>query len=402
MAIIIGTSDSDLLNGTAENDELFGLEGNDTLVASLGDDTLNGGAGSNTADYSALDSAITIGPRGSVFKSGDGSTDQLVNISTIVGAVGQRNTIDVSNNSPNTSIFVDLSTNQLNVLGVPSILPDQSEAVALPIDRFLSFRVENFVNANGTNNNDTLIGNNADNQLSGQGGNDRLVGSRGNDTLDGGTGSDIADYSGLNSAITLEREGIVRKGSNGTDQIQNIETIIGAEGQKNTINGRSSGITSFDINLTEDRLTVVGIPGLGDLDFNIQNFVNVHGTSRDDTIVGDDGDNKFLGLQGNDFLVGGAGNDTLQGGTGNDTLIGVDLSNPNSGPQIDTLNGGFGSDVFVLGTADEVFYNDHGRQDFAKITRFSTNFDKIQLSGSIDDYSFSNDGRKILNAKPTT
>ena len=109
-----------------------------------------------------------------------------------------------------------------------------------------------------------------------------MVASRGKDTLDGGAGLDIADYSGLNSAITLERGGLVRKGRNGKDQILNIETIIGAEGKKNTINGTSrgaSGVTSFDIDLSEERLTVIGIPGLGDLDFNVQNFVNVKGTS---------------------------------------------------------------------------------------------------------------------------
>ncbi|NJN23302.1 MAG: hypothetical protein HC810_01400 [Acaryochloridaceae cyanobacterium RL_2_7] len=260
-------------------------------------------------------------------------------------------------------------------------------------------------NIRGTNVSDILNGTVENDRILGLGGNDTVIASIGDDTLDGGAGLNTADYSGLNAVITFESGQTVRKRGRGTDLVRDIDIIIGAEGQDNTISGRSTrdsdvpsfnNLLSFDIDLSEDRLTVSGVPGEGDVDFIVQNFVNVQGTSRDDSIVGDENDNRFLGRGGNDLLVGGAGNDTLKGGTGNDTLIGVDLSNPNSGPQIDTLNGGFGSDVFVLGTADEVFYNDHGREDFAKISRFSTNFDKIQLSGSIGDYTFSDDGRQIF------
>ena len=257
----------------------------------------------------------------------------------------------------------------------------------------------------GTSGSETLNGTAENDRIAGRGGDDTIIATIGDDTLNGGTGSNTADYSGLNTVITFESGRTIRKRGRGTDLVRDIDTIIGAADQTNTISGRSTrdsdvpsfnNLLSFDIDLSEDRLTINGVPGDSEVDFTVQNFVNVKGTSRADSIIGDEGDNRFLGRGGNDLLVGGAGNDTLKGGSGDDTLIGVDVSNPNAGPQIDTLNGGFGSDVFVLGTEDEVFYNSNGRQDFAKISRFSTNFDKIQLSGSIDDYTFSDDGRRIF------
>lgn len=51
----------------------------------------------------------------------------------------------------------------------------------------------------------------------------------------------------------------------GTDQILNIETIVGAVGFDNAIDGSTgiSGVTFFDIDLSAKRLTVRDIPGLG-------------------------------------------------------------------------------------------------------------------------------------------
>ncbi|MEB3281746.1 MAG: calcium-binding protein [Lyngbya sp.] len=165
----------------------------------------------------------------------------------------------------------------------------------------------------GNSGNDTLRGNAGNDTLEGGNGDDKLIGSRGNDTLDGGDGVDTANYADLGQAVTLERGGVVNKGSAGTDQILNIETVIGATGEDNAIDGSTgtSGQTSFDVDLSQKRLTVENIPGLGDQTFEIVNFVNVTGTSNDDDIVGDDNDNEFGGSRGDDSYDGKGGNDTV-------------------------------------------------------------------------------------------
>ncbi|MEO1134971.1 MAG: calcium-binding protein, partial [Cyanobacteria bacterium J06639_1] len=168
-------------------------------------DTLDGGAGYDTADYSGLGEAITLERAGAINKGSSG-TDQIANIETIVGATGLANAIDGSTGTSGvTSFTVDLSTESLTVNNIP-VIGSQS------------FTVQNFVNVTGTSNTDTLTGDANDNTFGG---------SAGNDTLDGGAGNDTADYSGLGEAITLERAGAINKGSSGTDQIANIETIIG-------------------------------------------------------------------------------------------------------------------------------------------------------------------------------
>lgn len=186
---------------------------------------------------------------------------------------------------------------------------------------------------NGTETNDSLFG------LDGE---DTLNASIGNDLLDGGDGIDTADYTSLDSPITLERAGAVNKGLLGNDQILDIERIIGAEGQANAIDG-STGLsdeTSFTINLQlkSNQLTVNDVPGLGDLVFTVENFTDVTGTSQGDSIVGGNPNNLFRGGSGNDGVSGVGGNDTLFGEAGNDVLIG--------GRDADVLVGGEDNDTY--------------------------------------------------------
>ena len=211
--------------------------------------------------------------------------------------------------------------------------------------------------------------------LFGEGGNDRFIGDRGNDLLSGGSGSDTADYRDLGRAITLKARGVVDKGSFGQDQLVDVETIIGARGQRNAIDGSGdSGITSFDINLSQNRAVVNDIPGLGDAKFRVRNFVDATGTNQDDKIVGNNKANK---------LVGRGGNDTISGLGGNDTLIGADPLDELPGlEEIDTLNGGGGRDTFVIADRDVTYYQGggfFGSADFAYLEDFQSGTDKIQL-----------------------
>lgn len=188
----------------------------------------------------------------------------------------------------------------------------------------------------GTNLNDVIIGFGGDDLLIGRAGNDLIEAGEGADTLSGGTGNnllnggsgfDTADFADLAGAITLEAAGAINKGIAGTDLILEIEKIIGAVGQPNTINGNgtlpgsvSGSPVSFDIDLARERLTVIGIPGAGPQEFQVVNFVNAIGTTNADTIKGNSQDNIIRGGAGNDTIIASGGNDLVDGGEGADLL----------------------------------------------------------------------------------
>lgn len=89
------------------------------------------------------------------------------------------------------------------------------------------------------------------------------------------------------------------------------------------------------------------------------------------------------------ILYGTAGNDNLVGTSGNDILYGIANTSVNNSlgkNSIDTLTGGAGNDLFVLGDARGIYYNDGtasnaGYTDYAVIKDFLSS-DKIQLKGS--------------------
>ena len=94
----------------------------------------------------------------------------------------------------------------------------------------------------------------------------------------------------------------------------------------------------------------------------------------------------LYGGNGNDYLGGDEGNDKLYGDYGNDILNGYGFSTD----EIDTLIGGDGADTFILGNSSSVFYQGSGFGDYAYISDFYwTEGDKIQVHGSLEDYSLS-------------
>jgi Ca2+-binding RTX toxin-like protein len=404
---IQGDEGNDFIDGGAGNDFVDGGAGDDFLQGSAGNDTLAGLAGYDVADYSNLGRAVTMLPQGVVSKGSLG-TDQMIGIEEVIGAVGKANTINASGVSGGVSLDVNLTVNKLIVKNIPS-LGDQN------------FTVRNFVNVLGTETADTIVGNVQNNNLQGNGGDDLLDGAGGNDTLLGGAGNDslfgangddsilggdgndfiggdagndfvdggagedflqgsagndtlaglagydVVDYSYLGQAVTMLPQGVVSKGSLGTDQMIGIEEVIGAVGKANTINASGvSGGVSLDVNLTVNKLIVKNIPSLGDQNFTVRNFVNVLGTETADTIVGNVQNNNLRGNGGNDLLNGVGGKDTLLGGAGSDT--------------------------FVLGDANGGFYHNQRWDDYAVIQDFNRYEDKVQLSNIVEYWLTSGSG----------
>ena len=107
------------------------------------------------------------------------------------------------------------------------------------------------------------------------------------------------------------------------------------------------------------------------------------GWSGNDTLLGNSDNNFLLGYTGNDSLFGGGGIDILVGEMGDDILNGYG----GTAYEYDYLSGGAGADIFVLGDTSNAFYQEAG---YATIIDFeSVEADKLQVFGTVDDYSLS-------------
>ncbi len=209
---IIGTDNPDILFGTPGDDEIRAFGGDDTIIGTTGNDLIDGGSGFDTLDYSNLGQAITLLPRGVIGDGNGSSGGQIFSIEKIIGAKGQKNTIDGSGGTGGATFDINLEANQLVVNNVPNL-------------GSIKFGVENFVDVTGTQNKDSLIGNSANNVFNGLGGNDFLSAGLGNDTLAGGDGSDTLQGStNIGNSRSPERD-----------------TLTGGEGIDKFILGDASG-----------------------------------------------------------------------------------------------------------------------------------------------------------------
>ena len=226
--------------------------------------------------------------------------------------------------------------------------------------------------------NDILDSGAGDDLMFGEAGNDIMFASPGLDVFDGGEGEDIADYSSLDAAITFDAISTVDKDELGSDELFDVETIIGAIEQANTIDA-SAGVNPISVDLSNDMLTVDGESAQL---YTVENFVNAIGTPQDDVLDGSDSGNILMGMAEDDRLNGLAGADTLMG-------VDVDSDTPGASER-DRIIGGADADVFVLGDEENIFYLDEtgrfGSRGRAIILDFESGVDKIQLSGAADDY----------------
>jgi len=308
MANIIGTNLNDTITPGFIS---FGVNGfpssaGDTINGGLGADTMNGGDGNDTYFVDNVGDIVTES-----FDDALGGTADIV--------------------------FSSVSY---------SLLPGTFGNKGFGIENLTLTGTGN-ISATGNAKNNLLTGNSGNNTLDGGLGADTMKGGKGNDFINGGSGIDTADYTGIGGAITLLAQGVVNKGTAGTDTLFLVETIIAAAGFSNTIDASSlsSSPVSISVNLALNSLLVNNIPGLGFQSFNTINFVNVIGTSQADSISGNSLSNRLDGGLGNDTLNGGLGADTMDGGDGNDTYF-VD----NVGDSVKEI-----FDDALGGTADIVF-----------------------------------------------
>jgi Ca2+-binding RTX toxin-like protein len=235
------------LNGGEGDDQLYGGNGNDILKGGVGLDRLLGAAGNDTLEGGDDDDLLVGGEGADVLNGGEG--------------------FDVASyQTSKQGIFIDLSVKLPN-FGITGTSDAQG-------DKLISIE-----QIDGSNYDDTLVGDADRNILGGLDGNDKLSGGDGNDILIGGAGADTLDGG------------------------QGIDSASYSDSRKGVSVSLQSG-TGFSGDAAGDKLLSIE---------------NLEGSDYDDTLEGDAANNFLSGLDGDDLLIGGAGADTLNGGDGIDT-----------------------------------------------------------------------------------
>ena len=184
---------------------------------------------------------------------------------------------------------------------------------------------------NGTEGNDTLIGNAGNNVFRGGFGNDVIHGLEGDDTLMGNG----AYWTHWNDPWSRTFDGTTDRdvihGGGGNDFINGnagADVLYGGPGNDTIYGGQNEGAWT------------AGKTRTGTIHLREGNDV-LYGGEGNDVLNGNMGTDLLFGGLGNDLLRGGQDNDVLSGSFGHDTLYG-DLEG-------DLLYGGPGNDVVVLG-----------------------------------------------------
>ena len=251
------------LNGTSGDDSvsmignvaysLAGAAGADTLMAGGLAATIDGGSG---ADSMGRNDALVTND---VYYIDD------ANDSIIDGRGNDTAFVSQSDFAANTNVqvgtFVYSGNDRFNFLGASAnVFVDATNAV-------------NGANLIGGTGNETMRGGAGRDSIDGGAGNDYIYAGLGNDTLRGGAGDNTLDYSYLGAGTGLSL----------------------------TLNG--NGVATAYV-------------GANDID-QIDSFLNVVGSSGNDTIQGDANANTINAGDGDDSINASLGNDTVDGGAGN-------------------------------------------------------------------------------------
>lgn len=300
---------SDRLYGGDGLDTLLGNDGNDTLTGGRGGDMLDGGRGFDTADYKASTTGVhvsLINGRGYgdyawgdslsgierlwgsdhadtfmgdgfgnalLGEHGDDYLNGLDGNDTLMGGTGADGLVGGGGN--------DLATWRWSGEGVFVHL-GHARGWSGDAQGDWLWSVENL---EGSNRNDTFIGDGADNAMTGHNGADFLHGGAGDDTLDGGRGGD---------------------------------GLVGGQGQDVASYAKSDQGVRVDL----DRSAAAGGQAEGDWFWSVE---GVEGSQHADWLALGYADGSLDGAAGDDVLVLGAGQGNIKGGAGADT-IGVTVS----------------------------------------------------------------------------
>jgi Ca2+-binding RTX toxin-like protein len=307
-------------NGGAQNDTIIISDkvftsvelkgGNETS----GGDRLFGGSGNDTIQGEGGDDALYGGVGNDLLEGGDGN--DVLNGGEGGDTLDGGNGLDVASYKQGAKVAINITNNNGVLTGT------QGDAIG---DVFI-----NIEQIEGTNFNDTIGGNDQNNVFDGADGDDLLLGGNGDDLLIGGKGKDTLD------------------GGIGSDWASYVYSSV-----------------AVNVNLT----TGMNLAGDAEGDVLIS-IENLHGSTKNDTLTGNDVDNRIDGADGDDQIKGAGGNDLINSDNGNDRLEG--------GVGNDTLLGGKGRDTLIGGEGDDSLDGDQEA-------------DTYESSGAESEYDIFND-----------
>lgn len=356
--------------GSAFDDSLTGNSGANILRGGAGDDLLDGGAGVDSADFSDVESGVSVHfdsfgfAFSEIYREVNGDFveefDELDNIESFIGTKSDGDFLDFSgvlpldNNVPR-AITVNLGANGIGTYTIGGTGGGSGAVIG-------------FEDVDGGDGNDKITGSNAQNNLNGNAGNDTLSGGGGDDNLDGGLGNDSLDGGAGDDFLSGGGGNDILKGGAGIDtadfgDLDPQDTLAGQAGITLTlVNG--AGIATYiehanGADLGIHKATLTGIE-------------NIDGSLGNDKITGDTFANVIDGDEGNDILLGGSGNDILRGGYGSDNV-----------------QGGIGDDVIYINHAgdsrDNASDNDivDGGEGTADLLSFAEYFNDVDFTNSL-------------------
>jgi Ca2+-binding RTX toxin-like protein len=390
---IYGNDGNDTLTGSSYNDTIYGGNGDDWLDGGFGYDLLVGGAGIDTVSYDFYSGGINANlETGVVSFPGNGTGNDIVyTIENLVGSRGNDRIVGNADNNVlrggegndsiyggwgNDSIYggngddfldgglgydlldggagIDTVSYDFYSFGINANLA--TGVVTFPGFGNLADTLTGVENVVGSHGNDVITGSVANNVLSGGDGNDSIYGGAGNDVLDGNAGNNLLNGGTGNDTFFVNSIGdvVVEAANGGTDSVYSA--------------------VNYTLTANVENLTIYGSATIGT------------GNNLNNVITANNNGNFLNGGGGKDTLIGGLGHDYLNGGAGNDVL-----NSYAGGYEVDDLTGGTGSDKFIMGDSDSVFYTysglPSGNYDYAVIADFKVSEnDKVQLHGNAGNY----------------
>ena len=183
--IIAGNAEDNDLVGGAGNDAVQGADGDDRFFATIddGDDSFDGGEGVDTISFADTSAGVDIDLTAGTADGAETGTDQLIDIEHVIGSAGD----------------------------------------------------------------DTMTGDAQDNELSGGAGNDMFVATinDGDDVFDGASGTDTISFASTVADAVIDLvAGTAESAETGTDQIANIENVVGSQGDDEIVLSNAVNIVS--------------------------------------------------------------------------------------------------------------------------------------------------------------
>ncbi|MEO0967765.1 MAG: chondroitinase-B domain-containing protein, partial [Cyanobacteria bacterium J06639_18] len=321
MALAGGDAEGDKLTGienligSSQVDNLVGDDGDNILEGGDGADSLVGGEGNDSASYQGSESGVSINLEKMTFLGGDAEGDSLIGIENLIGSdeedslVGDRGNNALFGEDGDDSIFGGLGVDTLDGGD------DDDSLVGGAGDDELDGGDDDDLLIGGVGA-DTIVGGDGEDTASYQGSNssvkvDLLAGIGSGGDAKGDVLSEIENLQGSQQDDTLvgdDKENIIEGGA-GAD-------ILDGGGDEDTASYEDSS-TGVKVNLA------LGSGSDGDAAGDkLLNIENLKGSRKNDTLIGDRDRNVIEGGDGTDTVDGGAGDDILKGGDGADYLVG--------------------------------------------------------------------------------